>query len=105
MRHRLHLISITCATLALLAAGPASAGAASRDTETIYLNGHTAQINTGAAVVFDAPSGLLGSASPIFIIGFPAAPGTPGPITLPPATSLSTTASRPHRSPTTTTCC
>jgi hypothetical protein len=83
MRHRFHLSSIVCATLALLAAGPASAGAASRDTETVYLDGHTAQINTGAAVVFDASSGLLGSASPIFIIGFPVAPGTTGPIALP----------------------
>jgi hypothetical protein len=83
MRHRFHLISIVCATLALLLAGPASAGAVSRDTETVYLDGHSAQINTGAAVVFDASSGLLGSASPIFIIGFPVAPGTAGPITLP----------------------
>jgi hypothetical protein len=83
MRHRVHLSSIVCATLALLVAGPASAGAASRDTETVYLDGHTAQINTGAAVVFDASSGLLGSASPIFIIGFPVAQGTTGPITLP----------------------
>jgi hypothetical protein len=83
VRHRLHLISIACATLALLAAGPASAGAASRDTETVYLDGHPAQINPGAAVVFDAASGLLGSASPIFIIGFPVAPGTTGPIILP----------------------
>ena len=105
MRHRLHLISIVCATLALLAAGPASAGAASRDTETVYLDGHTAQINTGAAVVFDASSGLLGSASPIFIIGFPVAPGPPGRSPCRRAISLSTTASRPHRSPTTTTCC
>jgi hypothetical protein len=83
MRHRSHLLPLVSASLTLLVAGPASAGAAGPDTETVYLDGHTAQINTGAAVVFDASPGLLSEASPIFIIGFPVAPDTTGPITLP----------------------
>jgi len=83
MRHRSHLLPLVCAGLTMLVAGPASAGAAGRDTETVYLGGHTAQINTGAAVVFNASPGLLSAASPIFIIGFPVAPDTAGPITLP----------------------
>jgi hypothetical protein len=83
MRHRSHLLPLVYACLTLLVAGPASAGAAGRDTETVYLDGHTAQINTGAAVVFNASPGLLSEASPIFIIGFPVAPNTTGPITLP----------------------
>ncbi len=84
MPHRSHLRSLAFATVALLlAAGPASARAAGAETETVYLDRHTAQINTGAAVVFDASPGLLSSASPIFIIGFPVAPDITGPITLP----------------------
>ena len=71
MRHRFHAILIVCAAVALLvAAGPAAADAASRETETVYLDGHTAQINTRSAVVFDASSGLLYHASPVFIVGF-----------------------------------
>lgn len=83
MRRRSHLLPLVCASLTMLVAGPASAGAAGRDTETVYLDGHTAQINTGAAVIFNASPGLLSEASPIFIIGFPVAPDTTGPITLP----------------------
>ena len=83
MRHRSHLLSLVCASLTLLVAGPTAASAAARDTETVYLDDHTAQINTGAAVIFDASPGLLSEASPIFIIGFPVAPDTTGPITLP----------------------
>ena len=51
--------------------------------ESVYADGNTYQINTGATVVFDAAPGLLRQSSPIFIIGFPVAPGTTGPITLP----------------------
>ena len=51
-----------------LAAGPAS-------SETVYVQGHTAEINTGAAVIFDASVGLLQHASPIYIVGFPVAAG------------------------------
>ena len=79
-----------------LAAGPA--------TETVYIQGHTAEINTAAAVIFDASAGLLDQASPIYIIGFPVAPERPARSRCRPAISPSTTASRPHRSPTTTTC-
>jgi hypothetical protein len=45
--------------------------------------GDTAEINNAAAVIFDASAGLLEQASPIYIIEFPVAPGTTGPITLP----------------------
>lgn len=83
MRHRFRLVPLVPAIAALLLAGPAWAEAAGRETETVYLDGHTAQINTRAAVVFDASPGLLDHASPIFIIGFPVAPETTGPITLP----------------------
>jgi len=87
MRRRLYLLPLVCAVLAApvggLVGGPASALAAGAATETVYIDGHTAQINTNAGVVFDASAGLLDQASPIFIIGFPVAPGTTGPITLP----------------------
>jgi hypothetical protein len=87
MRHRLHLLSLVCAALAMpvpgLAAGPASAQAAGPASETVYIDGHTAEINAGAAVIFDAGTELLQEASPIYIIEFPVAPGTTGPITLP----------------------
>jgi hypothetical protein len=83
MRHRSHLLPLVCASLTLLVAGPASAAAAGRDTETVYIDGHTAQINTSAGVIFGASPGLLNQSSPIFIIGFPVAPDTTGPITLP----------------------
>lgn len=80
LRH-LALLSAAAAAFALLAGG--SAQATGTLTESAYANGQTYQINTGAAVVFDASPGLLRTASPIFIIGFPVAAGTTGPITLP----------------------
>jgi hypothetical protein len=87
MRHRLHLLTLTCAALAapvaVFAAGSASALAAGADTETVYVDGHTAAINTRATIIFDPSAGLLAQASPIYIIGFPVAAGTTGPITLP----------------------
>jgi hypothetical protein len=86
MRHRLHLALLVCAALApvgWLAAAPAHAAAAGPATETVYVQGHTAEINTAAAVIFDASAGLLDQASPIYIIEFPVAAGTTGPITLP----------------------
>ena len=79
MRHRLHLLPLLCAALA---AAPAPAVAAA-DTETVYFQGGTATINTRAAVVFDAGGGLLDHAAPIYIVEFPVAAGTAGPITLP----------------------
>ena len=86
MRHRLHLSRSSAPhwprrrlarrrTAFAVAAGPA--------TETVYIHGHTAEINTDAAVIFDASAGLLEEASPIYIIEFPVAPGTTGPISLP----------------------
>jgi hypothetical protein len=59
------------------------ARAAGPPSETVYIQGHTAEINAGAAVIFDASAGLLAEASPIYIIEFPVAAGTEGPITLP----------------------
>ncbi len=59
------------------------AALADPQTESVYADGQTYQINTGAAVVFDAAPGLLRRASPIYIIGFPVAAGTTGPIRLP----------------------
>ena len=85
MRHRRHLVPLVCAgLLATLAAQPATVVAAgSPASETVYVQGHTAEIDTGASVLFDASAGLLRHASPIYIIGFPVAEGTTGPLTLP----------------------
>src|SRR5215217_7559585 len=85
VRHRRHFLAVICAALFIsLAAGPSSSLAAGpASSETVYLQGHTAEINTGAAVILDASVGLLQHASPIYIIGFPVAAGTTGPITLP----------------------
>jgi hypothetical protein len=87
MRHRLYLPLLICAALATpvagLAGGPAAALAAGAASETVYIQGDTAEINTDAAVIFDASAGLLQETSPIYIIEFPVAPGTTGPISLP----------------------
>lgn len=83
MRLRPHLLPLLCAAFAAPAIATGLALAAGPATETVYVQGHTAEINTGAAVKFDTSAGLLAHASPIFIIGFPVAPGTTGPITLP----------------------
>jgi hypothetical protein len=85
MRHRRHLLPLVCAgLLTAFVTQPASASAAGPPSaETVYVQGQTAEINTGAAVLFDASAGLLRHASPIYIIGFPVAEGTTGPITLP----------------------
>jgi hypothetical protein len=83
MRTRLHLLIIICAALAAPVAGATPALATGPDTETVYVDGHTAEINTGGAVIFDASTHLLDQASPIYIMGFPVAAGTTGPITLP----------------------
>jgi hypothetical protein len=87
MTHRRHLLPLVCAALAApvggLAGVPASAVAAGPATETVYIQGATAEINTGAAIIFDASAGLLDQARPIYIIEFPVAAGTTGPITLP----------------------
>src|SRR5215208_2885805 len=87
MRHRLYIRALICAALATpvagLAGGAALAVAAGPATETVYIQGHTAEINTAPAVIFDASPGLLDQASPIYIIEFPVTAGTTGPITLP----------------------
>ena len=58
-------------------------GSAAESTEHIYADGNTYTINTGAAVDLDAPGGVLSQAAAFYIIGFPVAAGTTGPITLP----------------------
>jgi hypothetical protein len=73
----------TAATSLALLLIAATAALADPRTESVYANGQTYQINTGATVVFDAAPGLLQHASPIYIIGFPVSAGTTGPITLP----------------------
>jgi hypothetical protein len=83
-QHRRFPTLIGAALLTALAALPGAAIAASPPaSETVYVQGQTAEINTGAAVLFDASAGLLQHASPIYIIGFPVAEGTTGPLTLP----------------------
>jgi hypothetical protein len=72
------------ALVSVVAALALAAGAvANTQTENVYVDGQTYEINTGAAIVFDASPGLLEHATPFYIIGFPVAPGTTGPITLP----------------------
>ena len=87
MRDRIYLLSLVCTALAApvagLASGPASALAAGPASETVYIRGATAEINTSGGVVFDASASLLEQASPIYIVEFPVAAGTTGPITLP----------------------
>ena len=77
------LIATMAAMSLVLLLTAATAALAEPRTESVYAGGQTYQINTRAAVVFDAASGLLQHASPIYIIGFPVAAGTTGPITLP----------------------
>ncbi|MET0811274.1 MAG: hypothetical protein ABWY65_09215 [Thermoleophilaceae bacterium] len=74
---------IVFATMLVFAAMTPGVASADPTTEDVYVDGQTYQINTGAAVIFDASQGLLDQASPIYILGFPVAPGTTGPITLP----------------------
>jgi hypothetical protein len=85
MRHTLRSLTLVFVTLILTVppAGFASAVAAGAATETVYVDGHTAQINTSATVMFDPSAGLLERAAPIYIIEFPVAAGTTGPIMLP----------------------
>lgn len=71
------------ATLLALAAITPGVASADPTTEDVYIGGQVHQINTGAAVIFDAKEGLLDKASPLYIVGFAVAPGTTGPITLP----------------------
>ena len=74
--------AVATTSVALLLIGP-SAVLAEPTTESVYAGGETYEINTGAAIRVGASQSLLASASPIYIIGFPVAAGTTGPITLP----------------------
>ncbi|MEO8571699.1 MAG: hypothetical protein ABI553_08340 [Chloroflexota bacterium] len=52
-------------------------------SESAYFDGQTYQINVAGAVKVDADPPLLRQAIPMFLIGFPVAPGMTGPLTLP----------------------
>jgi hypothetical protein len=80
---RISVLSSFALILVVVALGFASGAVAETQTENVYVDGQTYAINTGAAVVFDAGSGLLEQSSPMFLIGFTVLPGTTGPITLP----------------------
>jgi hypothetical protein len=71
------------AAVAAVASLVAATGATAASTEEIYADGQTYTINTSAATHPVAPDGMLTEAAPFYIIGFPVAPGTTGPITLP----------------------
>jgi hypothetical protein len=81
-RNPTRLVLLTTAALAAILLTPITALGAQR-SESIYVDGQTFQINTAAAVKIDATDALLANATPFYIIGFPVAPGTEGPITLP----------------------
>jgi hypothetical protein len=74
---------VILAVVGLSAVAVAATSAAASSTEEIYADGHTYTINTSAAVQLNASQGMLDEAAPFYIIGFPVAPGTTGPITLP----------------------
>ena len=74
---------VAFATMLALAAITSGDAAADPTREHVYADGQTYQINPVSPPIFDAGQGLLDLASPIYIIGFPVAAGTSGPITLP----------------------
>jgi hypothetical protein len=61
----------------------AGAQAAGSTTEQVYYNDATYHIETGGAAIIGADPQLLAHATPMYLIRFPVAPGTTGPITLP----------------------
>lgn len=71
------------AAITVVASAIGAVGATAASTEEIYADGQTYTINTTAATWPDAPDGMLAEAAPFYVIGFPVAPGTTGPITLP----------------------
>ena len=77
------LAALLAGAVAAVLAGSGAAGGTGPSTESIYVDGQAYQINTNAALVFDASPGLLEHSAPFFIIGFPVAAGTTGRITLP----------------------
>ena len=80
---QLRLIAMAAVISVTLLLMSVTAALADPPSESVYAGGQTYQINTRATVVLDAAQGLLETASPIYIIGFPVAAGTTGPITLP----------------------
>ena len=74
---------VAVATVALLAWGSTVGGTTAASTEEVYADGRTSIINTSAATHLEAPAAMIAQADPIYIIGFPVAPGTSGSITLP----------------------
>src|ERR671931_764712 len=80
---QLRLIAIAGVISVTLLLTGVTAALADPPSESVYAGGQTYQINTRATVVLDAAQGLLETASPIYIIGFPVAAETTRPITLP----------------------
>ncbi len=74
------LLFVLVATVVFVAF-PLGAPAAGPKTELVYADGQTYTM-VGATLVTNASPGIL-KAPPIYILGFPTAPGTDGPITLP----------------------
>jgi hypothetical protein len=83
LTRRRTLTAAAATALAICALTAAAAAAAAEQTEHIYVGGNTYTINTEAAVDINAPPEVLAQAAPFYIIGFPVAAGTTGPITLP----------------------
>jgi hypothetical protein len=74
---------VAFATMLALTAIASGAALADSNTEEVYVEGQTYQINTVSPPIFDAGQSLLDLASPIYIVGYPVPAGTSGPITLP----------------------
>jgi hypothetical protein len=74
---------IARSSLALLGLVAALAFVATAAAEEVYVDGQTYEINAVSGPIFGAPQKLLDLASPIYILAYPVAAGTSGPITLP----------------------
>jgi hypothetical protein len=74
---------ITRSGLALVGVVVGLGLASTAAAEAVYVDGKTYEINATSGPIFGAPQALLDTASPIYIVAYPVAPGTSGPITLP----------------------
>jgi hypothetical protein len=74
---------VVFATMLVFAATNSGLASADQNTEQVYVDGQTYQINPVSPPIFDAGQSLLDLASPIYILGYPVPAGTSGPITLP----------------------
>src|SRR5215208_5441660 len=71
------------ATAAIAVLAISGAHATGSMTEEVYFEDATYQIETGGAAIIGANPNLLAQAAPMYLIRFPVAPGTTGPIALP----------------------